>query len=104
MSKQIISATRVALLGCGRIAQRFHLPVLTSLQGVELSAVAEPEINARDAARCFAPRASLFPDYRSLLAARQLDAVVICLPPALHAEAAVACLEQGLHVYLEKPL
>ena len=104
MSKQIISATRIALLGCGRIAQRFHLPVLTSLQGVELSAVAEPEIDGCDAVRSLAPRASLFPDYRSLLASSQLDAAVICLPPALHADAAVACFEQGLHVYLEKPL
>ena len=104
MSKQIISATRVALLGCGRIAQRFHLPVLTSLQGVELSAVAELEIDARDAARSFAPRTSLFSDYQSLLASSQLDAAVICLPPALHADAALACFEQGLHVYLEKPL
>ncbi len=32
------------------------------------------------------------------------DAAVICLPPALHAAAAIACFERGLAVYLEKPL
>jgi predicted dehydrogenase len=33
-----------------------------------------------------------------------VDAVVICLPPALHADAAVVALGAGKHVYLEKPI
>jgi predicted dehydrogenase len=33
-----------------------------------------------------------------------IDAVVICLPNALHADAAIAALERNKHLYLEKPL
>jgi predicted dehydrogenase len=95
---------RVGLLGCGRIARLSHLPVLTRLQGIELAAIAEQDTGSREACRGLAPRAALFEDYHDLIAAAPLDAVVICLPPALHAEAAIGSFERGLHVYLEKPL
>jgi len=46
-------------------------------------------------------------DYRELLAladSAQLDAVIIATPDYLHEEHAVAALERGLAVYLEKPM
>lgn len=95
---------RVGLLGCGRIARLSHLPVLAGLPGVELTAIAELDPGNREACRSLAPKATWFSHYHELLAASPLDAVVICLPPALHAEAAIASFERGLHVYLEKPL
>ena len=96
---------RVGLLGAGRIARRFHLPILASMPGVDLVAVAEPLADARDACLNLAPGTTSFhADYAELLDAHPLDAVVICLPPALHSRAAVAGFARGLHVYVEKPL
>jgi predicted dehydrogenase len=95
---------RVGLLGCGRIARLSHLPLLARLPGIELAAIAEPDPGNREACRSLAPGAKRFEHYQELLAERSLDAVIICLPPALHAEAAIAGFERGLHVYLEKPL
>ena len=96
---------RVGLLGAGRIARRFHLPILASMPGVDLVAVAEPMADARDACLTLAPgTASFHADFAELLDAHPLDAVVICLPPALHSRAAVAGFARGLHVYVEKPL
>lgn len=43
-------------------------------------------------------------DYRELLEMDELDAVSVCVPNALHASIAVACLRAGLHVLCEKPL
>jgi predicted dehydrogenase len=39
-----------------------------------------------------------------LLADPEIDLVDICLPPALHAEATVAALRAGKHVFCEKPI
>ncbi|MBT2293390.1 Gfo/Idh/MocA family oxidoreductase [Paenibacillus albidus] len=43
-------------------------------------------------------------DYRELLDKEDLDAVVISVPNYLHREVAVAFLEAGKHVFLEKPV
>ena len=43
-------------------------------------------------------------DYRDLLADRNVDAVFIMTPEHLHRDMAVAALQAGKHVYLEKPL
>jgi len=46
-----------------------------------------------------------YDDWRELLAAHHdLNGVVICTPNHLHADQAVACIERGLPVALEKPL
>ena len=43
-------------------------------------------------------------DYRELLALPDLDAVFICSPDHLHEEHAIAAMESGKHVFLEKPM
>jgi predicted dehydrogenase len=40
----------------------------------------------------------------ALLADPKIDLVDLCLPPAMHADAAVAALKAGKHVFCEKPL
>lgn len=93
---------RVGVIGCGRIAQLAHLPLLARLPGAELVAFAEPDSRRRQEASRIAPHATAFAEFEALL--DQVDSVVICLPTALHAETAMAALERGKHVYLEKPL
>jgi predicted dehydrogenase len=95
---------RVGLLGCGRIASAIHLQVLAGMRDVAVTALAEPNQNARQTAARLVPQAACFADFAELLATAELDAVVITLPSALHAVAARAAFQRGLHVYLEKPL
>ena len=99
-----MSPIKIGLIGCGRIAQSVHLRILPRLPGVELAALAEIDEERREEARTVVPQADAFSDYRDMLAMPQLDAVVICLPNALHAEAAIAACAQGKHIYIEKPL
>src|SRR5262245_11864724 len=94
----------VAVLGCGRIAQLVHLNVLRRLPGVELVGLAEVDRHRRDAAQRGLARVAAVSDYRELLGRSEVEAVVVGLATAFHAEAAVAALEQGKHLYLEKPI
>ncbi len=99
-----MAAIKVGLIGCGRIAQLVHLKVLARLPGAELVAFAESDPERRQEVRRHAPKATAFDSYQELLKMTDIKAVVICLPPALHAEAAIAAFEAGKHVYLEKPI
>lgn len=49
--------------------------------------------------------ANAYLDYREMLdKEKELHAVLVATPDWMHAEHAIACLQAGLHVYLEKPL
>ena len=43
-------------------------------------------------------------DYRELLAREDVNAVFVCSPDYLHEEHAIACMEAGKDVFLEKPM
>lgn len=92
----------VGVLGVGHIGT-VHLQSARVIDGVSVAAVADavPE-NRELAERLGAPKT--YADYEELLAAEDVDAVVVALPPFLHAEAAERATEAGCHVFLEKPL
>lgn len=47
---------------------------------------------------------AVYAELDELFADETLDAVDICLPPFLHRQAAIAALNAGKHVFLEKPM
>jgi len=95
---------KLGLIGCGSIAQAVHLDILARLPQVELVALAEPNPERRTQAQRRVPSAIALPDYGDLLDNPNIEGVVVCLPSAMHAEVAIAALERGKHVYLEKPV
>ncbi len=52
------------------------------------------------------PNAAKFKDYRQMLdkEGRNIDAVLIGTPDHTHAHCALACMQLGKHIYMEKPL
>lgn len=100
----MIARLRVGLIGCGSIAQAVHLKILSRLRNVELIGIAEPDSIRRKQAQARAPKAAAVTNYHELLEMSALQAVVICLPSELHAEAAKTATAKGKHVYLEKPM
>ena len=95
---------RLALLGCGTLARDVLLPVLSRLSHADVTVVADPDQGARDATVGFAPHARALADWRDAVACRNVDGVIVALPTAMHAEAAIAVIEAGRHLYLEKPI
>lgn len=87
---------KLGIVGFGKIAQDEHLPAINWVEGAELIAVASRH-----------GRAEGLPGYATqaqMLAAHpEIDAVILCQPPAPRFEAAREALLAGKHVFLEKP-
>ena len=48
--------------------------------------------------------ARTFADVAAMMAAIEVAAVHLLVPPGLHRQLALDCLQRGLHVFVEKPL
>jgi predicted dehydrogenase len=96
---------RVAVVGVGDVAQRDYLPEFHRLSGrVEITVVCGKRAERAQgvAARYGVPRWST--DYREVVAADDVDAVVNLTPIPAHHQITLAALSAGRHVYSEKPL
>lgn len=80
---------------------RLHLRALRQA-GAQVVAVASPNTAAAFAAEHGIP--AHFKDYRSMIEATDLDAVVIATPNDLHYDVCLAAADAGKHVLCEKPL
>lgn len=93
---------RSALIGCGRVAPR-HAESLAAIPETTLVAVADVvESRARHFATKYGAEALL--DWRAVLDRADVDVVHITTPSGMHADMAVAALEAGKHVIVEKPV
>ncbi|MFD1883929.1 Gfo/Idh/MocA family protein [Paenibacillus wenxiniae] len=98
-----MSKVRVAVVGCGSISERRHIPEYAAHPDVELVAFADPILErAEGYAELY--NAKAYSDYKQLLAAGGFDAVSVCTPNALHAEVSIAAANAGAHVLVEKPM
>lgn len=94
---------KIGLIGCGQVALGVHLPNLRRL-GVKVGGLCDPSPEALQAAGQLAPEAPRWNSLEAMLKCPGVEAVLISSPPAYHARQALACLQAGLPVYLEKPL
>ncbi|UIP01461.1 Gfo/Idh/MocA family oxidoreductase (plasmid) [Halobaculum sp. CBA1158] len=94
-------AVDLAILGVGRIG-RVHLESARVTDGVRTVAAADAVAANRDRAR-EAGVDAVYDDYRTLLSTESPDAVVVALPPSLHAPAVRAAADAGCDAFVEKP-
>ncbi len=100
----MISAVRLGVLGCGRVFERFHLPAIDRVPGIELAAACDSDPARLEWAHRRAKPPKLYQSAATLARAEGLDAVLVLTPPATHAAAVTQCLRAGLHVLVEKPM
>jgi UDP-N-acetyl-2-amino-2-deoxyglucuronate dehydrogenase len=94
---------RLAFVGCGAIAE-WHLTALrAAAPRTEVTAAVDVD-GARAAALAKETGAEAFGSIDDALAAGTFDAALIMVPHHLHEELAVAALDAGKHVLLEKPM
>ena len=94
---------KVGLIGGGGIVDAHIRGYRTYADAIEVTAVADvvDETARRRAAEL---GAAAYTDFRQMIIEADLDAVDICLPHHLHAEAIVAAAQAGKHILCEKPL
>ena len=93
---------RVGLAGLGSMG-RNHLRLLASRHDIELVAIADPAPAAL-ASATEQTGAQGFAEPLAMLAEAEIDAVVIAAPTTAHVPLAVAAIERGIAVLVEKPL
>src|SRR5687768_1042364 len=96
---------KLALIGCGDVAQRDYLPEMHRLAGrAEIVAVCgrSPE-RAREVASRYAIPA-WYDDLGRMLVESGADAAINLTPIQAHTETTLAALRAGMHVYSEKPV
>lgn len=95
-------SVRIGVVGAGLIGQVEHIPNLKRLSHLyELVGIAEASAEMRQILESRGHRT--FSDYEALLGAG-LDAILIAAPDQYHAEITIRALDQGVHVFCEKPL
>lgn len=86
----------LAIVGIGKIVRDQHLPAVAANADYRLVAAASRNARVEGVAN--------FPTIGEMLASvPSIDAVSLCMPPQYRHAAAVAALDAGKHVFLEKP-
>lgn len=90
---------KTAVIGLGDISP-IHILAIQANPMVELCAVCDIDEALKDSV----PGAEFYKYYQEMIETEAIDCVHLCLPHHLHYPVAKYCMEQGVHVFLEKPL
>ena len=92
----------IGIIGAGNISQT-HARAAQAIPGVAVSAVWGP--TREKAAQIADPAgAAAYDDFEAFLAHKPMDMVAIGTPSGVHAAQAIAAVDCGLHVLVEKPV
>lgn len=98
-----VSSPKIALIGCGAIAEQYYLPALIKhpsiLDGLIL--VDGNKARVQKLAIRFNVK-NFLADYREVL--EEVDGVIVAVPTHLHYPISMEFLARGIHVLCEKPL
>ena len=115
-SKKAAASERVTVgfIGCGKMANDYHLSTLLEFGDVQALAVCEVDSTRRARAKQRVEKAystntgykgcAEYIDFRELLARKDIDAVCIATPDHWHAIPLIEACKAGKDVYCEKPL
>src|SRR5689334_4887304 len=97
----------IGVIGAGQRGRR-HIEFLREAGGARIVALADNHAPSLAGAQFLltddATETRIYRDWTDLLDDSRVEAVIIALPNHLHTEAAIAALQRGKHVLLEKPV
>ena len=91
---------KVAIIGCGGIANSKHMPALALNPQTEMVAFCDIIVERAEAAakKYGTPDAKVYEDYRELLKDESIDNVHVCTPNRMHSVISVDALDAGKNV------
>lgn len=92
------------IIGCGQVTELKSGPAFNKVDNSELVAVMR---RSADKAQDYAKRHDVkrwYTDADELIADAEVNAVYVATPPSTHAEYAIAAMQAGKAVYVEKPM
>jgi predicted dehydrogenase len=99
-----MSDVRVAVIGFGLAGETFHAPLIAATPGLDVAAIVTADPGRRDSAARQYPRARLLASVDEIWRSpADFDLVVVASPNGTHTEHALAAIEAGLPVVVDKP-
>lgn len=95
---------RIGVIGTGWWATDTHIPSLRHHPDAELIAICDNDAQRVQAAAEKYAIERTYTDYQAMLSDEELDGVIVVTSNASHYTVTKGCLQQGLHVMLEKPM
>jgi predicted dehydrogenase len=93
----------VAVVGCGAIAEKYHLPALARHSSLLRQVVlVDPDLSRARTLAATLPGARVAESCEQVW--DDVDAAIVATPPWLHSRIAMPLLARGIHVLCEKPL
>ncbi|MEO6051183.1 MAG: Gfo/Idh/MocA family oxidoreductase [Pyrinomonadaceae bacterium] len=96
---------RVAIIGLGAVTRNIHLPAYKALANkIEIVAGCDTNPVSRATAKDRFGVPEVFDDPLKMIEMTKPDIVSVCTPPSFHIEQSFMALENGCHVFCEKPV
>jgi predicted dehydrogenase len=93
----------IGIIGLGQMG-RYQAKSFAQVEGCRVVAGADPAAPCRSEFSKIVPDARVYANHRELLADKSVDAVVIVVPTAYHADLVIEALNGGRPVLVEKPM
>jgi myo-inositol 2-dehydrogenase/D-chiro-inositol 1-dehydrogenase len=95
---------RIGSVGLGRLGLQHAVNITSRIQNAELSALCDVDTSKLEETANRLGVQHRFSSFEELIACKDIDAVVLVSPSALHTKQISAALAAGKHVFSEKPL
>ena len=92
------------MIGCGSIANEYHLPALRRVEGAQLVWACDPDRGARAESKDDFGFEKYTLDYHDILNDSSIDAVCIFTKIEMHATLCIEAAAAGKHIFSQKAL
>ncbi|MDR3335999.1 MAG: inositol 2-dehydrogenase [Treponema sp.] len=99
-----MNKVRIGSVGLGRLGLRHAENIASRMQNAELAALCDVDKSKLEETADRLEVRRRFTSFEELIACKDIDAVVLVSPSALHTKQIAAALAAGKHVFSEKPL